>query len=379
MSDKPIWDDPNLFPDFGQKIPEKKVELDPDPKPDLEPEPEKDKLDPSKDFNFDVTSKGKEGFAENDDINQEPSFGSKFESNSGAENDDDDSGNSDVDSGDGENDYKDYVSSLREAGIFSNEEIEGPVDSKKLLELQQEEIKKRVDSEFEDYMSAIGEDGVRFLKYTRDGGEASDFFKSYSKMSSRPSSDDAKGMIRHYLASQGVDSMEIDDRIAFIESKEKLVETASRYEDLMIKTDQDAKDRLESDQRVMVEDRKKGIELFNKQVRSSFESEKFTSIVPEGDFGKLERMILEPIRKGDDKGMTVLNQKLMGLFKEEDKSKLLILAHLLDNDFNFSKIKNSIKSDVIDQEQKELRRIKITKINSSAKPNRRKSRFTDRL
>ena len=120
--------------------------------------------------------------------------------------------------------YEDVYKDLKEAGIFKHVELEDgeELDADRLYELQQEEIEAEVTSRLDAWASQeLDEDAKAFIKFKIQGGDTSEFFKTYQSTSEITlgdieDEDYQDSLIRYQLQKEGWDRDEIEDRLEFL-------------------------------------------------------------------------------------------------------------------------------------------------------------------
>lgn len=244
--------------------------------------------------------------------------------------------------------FSNLAEDLKEAGVFSLVEFgeDEEITSDVFFEKFAEEVDNRVDNTIQSLMDSLDEDGAAFLKFKSNGGNTSDFFKVYGKMTELPVSDvdseeNQKAFLEYYYSeNEDLDREEIEERLdRYIESG-KLERYAKQY----FNKTKEAKD---AEQQALVErqnELKKQQQEQNRQFQSNLKSviskEKEINDFPidSKKDGFLVDFLTKPVLDKDTNSyMTSFQKSMRNIFADEKK--LILLAKLVANDFDFSSIK----------------------------------------
>ena len=248
-----------------------------------------------------------------------------------------------------DNYYNNLYLDLKDKGFYQNVELEEgqELTAEDLLDLQEQEITERI-SEWG--KSNIGETGAEFLKYLRSGGDPSNFLKMQASLGGLPEGDISderyqENVIRYTLAGEDWDAEEIEDRVAMLKENGKLEKVALKYDTKVREERARAQEELVNEQKEQEKVRK---ENFRQYKNSLLEVAKTKSeingfrITP----AKANKLV-ENITKASvttETGQTLskfqndLNQSL------KDPEKVLLLAMLVDNNFDFSQIQKQAEN-----------------------------------
>lgn len=244
--------------------------------------------------------------------------------------------------------YNDLVHDLKESSILRHIELEEgeELDSERFQELIQEEYETEVSSRIERWAKEdLDEDAQAFIKFKKDGGSTADFFATYSKESSIPKGDIEDEsyqdkLIRHQLRDEGWDSEEIEDRLQYLTDSGRKRKFAEKYDE-KIKEDLEA-ERLqvikqqEDNARIVKQKKKEHIDNIKNAISET--TEIAGAKINEAEKTKLFNFLTKETHKvNDNLSITGFQQKLGEVFK--DTNKTLLLAKLLESDFDMSAVK----------------------------------------
>lgn len=248
-----------------------------------------------------------------------------------------------------DNYYNNLYLDLKDKGFYQNVELEEgqELTAEDLLDLQEQEITERI-SEWG--KSNIGETGAEFLKYLRSGGDPSNFLKMQASLGGLPEGDISderyqENVIRYTLAGEDWDAEEIEDRVAMLKENGKLEKVALKYDTRVREERARAQEELINEQKEQERVRK---ENFKQYKNSLLEVAKTKSEINGFRLTPAKATkLVENITKASvttETGQTLskfqndLNQSL------KDPEKVLLLAMLVDNNFDFSQIQKQAEN-----------------------------------
>lgn len=248
-----------------------------------------------------------------------------------------------------DNYYNNLYLDLKDKGFYQNVELEEgqELTAEDLLDLQEQEITERI-SEWG--KSNIGETGAEFLKYLRSGGDPSNFLKMQASLGGLPEGDISderyqENVIRYTLAGEDWDAEEIEDRVAMLKENGKLEKVALKYDTRVREERARAQEELINEQKEQEKVRK---ENFKQYKNSLLEVAKTKSEINGFRLTPAKATkLVENITKASvttETGQTLskfqndLNQSL------KDPEKVLLLAMLVDNNFDFSQIQKQAEN-----------------------------------
>ncbi len=256
--------------------------------------------------------------------------------------------------------YEDVYKDLKEAGIFKHVELEDgeELDADRLYELQQEEIEAEVTSRLDAWASQeLDEDAKAFIKFKIQGGDTSEFFKTYQNTSEITlgdieDEDYQDNLIRYQLQKEGWDRDEIEDRLEFLTESNKKSKFAERYHDRLIKEQEKEKQALvkqAEEQKIRVKQQE---EQFRTSIKDTLDSNKEINGIKftDKDKGNLINFLTKREKLEDGRVITGFQKKLSESFT--DPKKIALLAKILNDDFDFS----SFEKSAITKKTKEIKR-----------------------
>lgn len=256
--------------------------------------------------------------------------------------------------------YEDVYKDLKEAGIFKHVELEDgeELDADRLYELQQEEIEAEVTSRLDAWASQeLDEDAKAFIKFKIQGGDTSEFFKTYQNTSEITlgdieDEDYQDNLIRYQLQKEGWDKDEIEDRLEFLTESNKKSKFAERYHDRLIKEQEKEKQALVKQAEEQKIKAKQQEEQFRASIKDTLDTNKEINGIKftDKDKGNLINFLTKKEKLEDGRVITGFQRKLSESFN--DPKKIALLAKILNDDFDFS----SFEKSAITKKTKEIKR-----------------------
>ena len=256
--------------------------------------------------------------------------------------------------------YEDVYKDLKEAGIFKHVELEDgeELDAERLYELQQEEIEAEVTSRLDAWASQeLDEDAKAFIKFKIQGGDTSEFFKTYQNTSEITlgdieDEDYQDNLIRYQLQKEGWDKDEIEDRLEFLTESNKKAKFAERYHDRLIKEQEKEKQALVKQAEEQKIRAKQQEEQFRVSIKDTLDTNKEINGIKftDKDKGNLINFLTKKEKLEDGRVITGFQKKLSESFN--DPKKIALLAKILNDDFDFS----SFEKSAITKKTKEIKR-----------------------
>lgn len=256
--------------------------------------------------------------------------------------------------------YEDVYKDLKEAGIFKHVELEDgeELDADRLYELQQEEIEAEVTSRLDAWASQeLDEDAKAFIKFKIQGGDTSEFFKTYQNTSEITlgdieDEDYQDNLIRYQLQKEGWDKDEIEDRLEFLTESNKKSKFAERYHDRLIKEQEKEKQALVKQAEEQKIRAKQQEEQFRASIKDTLDTNKEINGIKftDKDKGNLINFLTKREKLEDGRVITGFQKKLSESFN--DPKKIALLAKILNDDFDFS----SFEKSAITKKTKEIKR-----------------------
>lgn len=256
--------------------------------------------------------------------------------------------------------YEDVYKDLKEAGIFKHVELEDgeELDADRLYELQQEEIEAEVTSRLDAWASQeLDEDAKAFIKFKIQGGDTSEFFKTYQNTSEITlgdieDEDYQDNLIRYQLQKEGWDKDEIEDRLEFLTESNKKSKFAERYHDRLIKEQEKEKQALVKQTEEQKIRAKQQEEQFRVSIKDTLDTNKEINGIKftDKDKNNLINFLTKKEKLEDGRVITGFQKKLSESFN--DPKKIALLAKILNDDFDFS----SFEKSAITKKTKEIKR-----------------------
>ena len=256
--------------------------------------------------------------------------------------------------------YEDVYKDLKEAGIFKHVELEDgeELDADRLYELQQEEIEAEVTSRLDAWASQeLDEDAKAFIKFKIQGGDTSEFFKTYQSTSEITlgdieDEDYQDNLIRYQLQKEGWDKDEIEDRLEFLTESNKKSKFAERYHDRLIKEQEKEKQALVKQAEEQKIRAKQQEEQFRVSIKDTLDTNKEINGIKftDKDKNNLINFLTKKEKLEDGRVITGFQRKLSESFN--DPKKIALLAKILNDDFDFS----SFEKSAITKKTKEIKR-----------------------
>ena len=256
--------------------------------------------------------------------------------------------------------YEDVYKDLKEAGIFKHVELEEgeELDADRFYELQQEEYDKEVEERLNTWATKdLDEDAQAFIKFKLQGGNTTDFFKTYQDASEIApgdieDEDYQDNLIRYQLQKEGWDRDEIEDRLEFLTESNKKSKFAERYHDRLIKEQEKEKQALVRQAEEQKARAKQQEEQFKISIKETLDTNKEINGIKFSDKDKngLINFLTKKEKLEDGRVATGFQRKLSESFS--DPKKIALLAKILNDDFDFS----SFEKSAITKKTKEIKR-----------------------
>lgn len=282
--------------------------------------------------------------------------------------------------------YTTLAKELKEKGILQLVEVpkDKEITEEQFFELQNEEFDLRVDEALEGLIKGLDDDGKAFLKFKKDGGKTHDFLATYASSLDMEALDDTDPnqvdkVIRHYLSTvEGLEGDEFDERLKYIKDGGKAKVYANKWFE-KIKTDDD--EQKEAIQKA-VETAKKTKAENNKAFNEALtEVALKTDAVGAFTFTKADQKRLvasitkSTVKVGKDRYIPETYNRLNKVLQaktEDDKRNLLLLAHLLENNFDIKDVAVKTTTKIVKEVKSKLKDAKTgVKAHSSNRTTKR--------
>jgi len=242
-----------------------------------------------------------------------------------------------------DNYYNSLFLDLKDKGFYENVELEEgqELTAEDLLDLQEQEIENRLNRWGEENLGQIG---VDFIKYLRHGGDPSQFLQMQQQNGQYPQGDIndpnfQEHVVRFTLANEGWDSEEIEERIAVLENTGKLSTVAGKYNAKLEAKRKEANEALIAKQKEKAERQKQEFKEYTNSLAQVAKSKNEIGgfrITP-SRANKLIADITKPtVELEDGRVVSKFQNDINQILKDPEKT--LLLAHLADNNFDFSQL-----------------------------------------
>lgn len=269
-----------------------------------------------------------------------------------------------------DNYYNSLFQDLKEKGFYENVELEEgqELTAEDLLDLQEEEVTRRL-SEWG--KENLGDTGADFLKYLRHGGDPSKFIQMQRSVGGLPEGDISdegyqEHVIRYTLANEGWDAEEIEDRINGLVDAGRLEKVAIKYEAKVSEERKRVQQQLIEEQKAQETAKKKEFENYKKSLVevAKTKSELYGFKITPSKASKLVENITKPsVRLEDGRTISKFQDSINNILKSPEKT--MMLAMLAENDFDFSQLQRRTESEVV---RKVKRNIQNHEVGSAPRP-----------
>ena len=256
--------------------------------------------------------------------------------------------------------YEDVYKDLKEAGIFKHVELEEgeELDADRFYELQQEEYDKEVEERLSTWATKdLDEDAQAFIKFKLQGGNTSEFFKTYQNTSEITlgdieDEDYQDSLIRYQLQKEGWDRDEIEDRLEFLTESNKKPKFAEKYHNRLVQEQEQEKQALVKQAEEQKARARQQEEQFKTSIKETLDTNKDINGIKFSDKDKngLINFLTKKEKLEDGRVVTGFQRKLSESFS--DPKKIALLAKILNDDFDFS----SFEKSAITKKTKEIKR-----------------------
>lgn len=257
--------------------------------------------------------------------------------------------------------YKDVYKDLKEYGVLKHVNIDDDeeVDADRLAELYEQDYEEEIKTRINTWASKeLDEDAQAFIKFKRAGGKTADFLNIYNKKNSNipegdiSSEDFQDEVIRYQLKQDDYTDDEIEDELERLTTNGKKETLAKRYYSKLeghIKKQRDElvyeQEQARKNAQIQEQSFKEGI----KEVLTSNKELNGFKITPKEKNQLYSFLTSRTVQIDDNRVITPFQKKLAETF--QDTNKLVILAKLLNSDFDMTDFKKS----VVTQETKKIK------------------------
>ena len=244
--------------------------------------------------------------------------------------------------------WEDVYKDFKENGLLNHVELEEgeTLTPDRIFELQQEEYEIEVSTRLDNWAKEeLDSDAREFIKFKRNGGKTKDFFNVYSQGNSLPEGelgdeDYEDAVIRYQLKSEDWDAEEIEDRLAYLTKEGKKSIVAKKYDKRIQKARDIEKEIMQEEAKASRLAQKEQRQKFRDSIKTALSEVKEVSgyTITKKDVAQLYPFLTkEQYKISDTKSVTGFQKKLSEVF--QDTNKMILLAKLINNDFDVSDLK----------------------------------------
>jgi len=246
--------------------------------------------------------------------------------------------------------YKDIYTSLKSSGIFDEDE-EDAEDLEVTEDLIVSKFEQSVEKRFEEGIKELPDELKSIIKFVSNGGDFYEIIGSYTEGGALDTDLDMSDegnqerVLRALLEEEGTDEELIDSQIEFYKDSGKLENIATKYfEKFKEKRNQEIANKVEQ-QKLAKQQAIQNQKNFKKELTTFIsESESIKGLsVNKKDVSELPDYISNTsVKLQDGRQITPFYRDLFEAFK--DKEKVVILAKLVKNGFDFGDIKKEVST-----------------------------------
>lgn len=282
----------------------------------------------------------------------------KEDKNKGSENNE---GDSDSDEADSIQFFTDLASDLKEKGLLSLVDLpkEGQITEDTFFDLYEQEINARVNEVMDGMVDEIGETGVKFLRFLKNGGDPTAFIEGEASKFSLQTLDTSNEeqvdkTIKYYLSNfENLDKEDIQDKFSWLEDSGKKESYAKKYFKIIKDTERKAEEERQAILEEAVRNKEEKVKEFNRSISTTISGMEDINgeELSQKEKKSLEQFILKPTVKVDGGMIPELQHKLAKILTgktEEDKKQFIILAKFINDGLTISeKEKQGIRTKIV--------------------------------
>ena len=258
--------------------------------------------------------------------------------------------------------YKDLYTSLKSSGIL---EVEGEEDEavEVTQDLLAERIEQSIEKRFEESIKGLPGELKNIIKFVSNGGNFYDIISNYASSENLDPDVDMtdevnqERVLRAILEEEGKDDELIDSQIEFYKDSGKLENIANKYFDKWKENREKEVEAQVEQQRLAKQQAAQNQKVFKKELTTFIsESENVKGLsINKKDVEELPDYISNTtVKLQDGRQITPFYRDLFEAFK--DKEKVVILAKLVKNGFDFGDIKKEVSTKQAREIKNELQR-----------------------
>ena len=258
--------------------------------------------------------------------------------------------------------YKDLYTSLKSSGILEVE-AEGDEAVEVTQDLLAERIEQSIEKRFEESIKGLPGELKNIIKFVSNGGNFYDIISNYASSENLDPDVDMtdevnqERVLRAILEEEGKDDELIDSQIEFYKDSGKLENIANKYFDKWKENREKEVEAQVEQQRLAKQQAAQNQKVFKKELTTFIsESENVKGLsINKKDVEELPDYISNTtVKLQDGRQITPFYRDLFEAFK--DKEKVVILAKLVKNGFDFGDIKKEVSTKQAREIKNELQR-----------------------
>lgn len=272
--------------------------------------------------------------------------------------------------------YTDVYKDLKDYGIIKNVELEdvGNLTAADLEEIYQKDYELEVEKRIKEWSSTQDKDFQDFVRFKLNGGNTRDFLnhvsstEDYLPEGNIEDENFQDDIIRYQLAyREGWDAEEVEERLEQLTNNGKKAQTAAKYYNRIEQEKELERERLlEEQERKKYQAIQQENEFKNNvsqvlQASSDINGYKIANKEKQGIYDFITK---RSIRVNDTQAVTGFQKKLAEAL--QDNKKVVLLAKMLMNDFNFKDFEKQVETKVTKQVKSNLENRTGLKSNSSS-------------
>ena len=272
--------------------------------------------------------------------------------------------------------YTDVYKDLKDYGIIKNVELEdvGNLTAADLEEIYQKDYELEVEKRIKEWSSTQDKDFQDFVRFKLNGGNTRDFLnhvsstEDYLPEGNIEDENFQDDIIRYQLAyREGWDAEEVEERLEQLTNNGKKAHTAAKYYQRIEQEKELERERLlEEQERKKYQAIQQENEFKNNvsqvlQASSDINGYKIANKEKQGIYDFITK---RSIRVNDTQAVTGFQKKLAEAL--QDNKKVVLLAKMLMNDFNFKDFEKQVETKVTKQVKSNLENRTGLKSNSSS-------------
>lgn len=272
--------------------------------------------------------------------------------------------------------YTDVYKDLKDYGIIKNVELEdvGNLSAADLEEIYQKDYELEVEKRLKEWSSTQDKDFQDFIRFKLNGGNTRDFLnhvsstEDYLPEGNIEDENFQDDIIRYQLAyREGWDAEEVEERLEQLTNNGKKANTAAKYYQRIEQEKELERERLlEEQERRKYQAIQQENEFKNNvsqvlQASSDINGYKIANKEKQGIYDFITK---RSIRVNDTQAVTGFQKKLAEAL--QDNKKVILLAKMLMNDFNFKDFEKQVETKVTKQVKSNLENRTGLKSNSSS-------------